>query len=205
MLTKRRDSKGRPRRSLGKNCPVDIILCESPGLQMSLRASAHTGVAIRFPSLPLWGGAPRSESKSNNCQWQLLHNVKVARASPASARRMRALPLPMGEVPLEGAERACLPSQSLCDSSPKVGAKEKRIVTGGNPWKGPHQCEHWFAMTCVYFGAEKAGGRWPPLHCGFLYLPMLRNSAGSTGVSFFVTPKWTWLPRVLSTNAVSEA
>ena len=57
------------------------------------------------------------------------------------------LPLPMGEVPLEGAERACLPSQSLCDSSPKVGAKEKRIVTGGNPWKGPHQCEHWFAMT----------------------------------------------------------
>ena len=59
------------------------------------------------------------------------------------------LPLPMGEVPLEGAERACLPSQSLCDSSPKVGAKEKRIVTGGNPWKGPHQCEHWFAMTFV--------------------------------------------------------
>ena len=57
------------------------------------------------------------------------------------------LPLPMGEVPLEGAERACLPSQSLCDSSPEVGAKEKRIVTGGNPWKGPHQCEHWFAMT----------------------------------------------------------
>ena len=33
------------------------------------------------------------------------------------------LPLPMGEVPLEGAERACLPSQSLRDSSPKVGAK----------------------------------------------------------------------------------
>ena len=59
------------------------------------------------------------------------------------------LPLPMGEVPLEGAERACLPSQSLCDSSPKVGAKEKRIVTGGNPWKGPRQCEHWLAMTCV--------------------------------------------------------
>ena len=161
----------------------------------SLRSQS---VTIAFPSG--WCSAQR-----NNYQWQLLHNVKVARASPARARRMRALPLPMGEVPLEGAERACLPSQSLCDSSPKVGAKEKRIVTGGNPWKGPHQCEHWFAMTCVYFGAEKAGGRWPPLHCGFLYLPMLRNSAGSTGVSFLVTPKWTWLPRVLSTNAVSEA
>ena len=51
---------------------------------------AQTGVAIRLQSLPLWGGAPRSESKSNNCQWQLLHNVKVARASHASARRMRA-------------------------------------------------------------------------------------------------------------------
>ena len=35
--------------------------------------------------------------------------------------RMRALPLPMGEVP--EAERAFLPSQSLRDSSPRVGAK----------------------------------------------------------------------------------
>lgn len=35
----------------GKNCPVDIILCESPGLQMSLRASAHTGVALSKDSL----------------------------------------------------------------------------------------------------------------------------------------------------------
>ena len=36
---------------------------------------------------------------------------------------MRVLPLPMGEVPLEGAERVFFPSQSLRDSSPKVGAK----------------------------------------------------------------------------------
>ena len=36
------------------------------------------------------------------------------------------LPLPMGEVPLEGAERVCLPSQSLRDSSPKVGATGTR-------------------------------------------------------------------------------
>ena len=40
------------------------------------------------------------------------------------------LPLPMGEVPLEGAERACLPSQSLRDSSLKVGAKGER----GDGW-----------------------------------------------------------------------
>ena len=62
---------------------------------------------------------------------------KVARASHASARRMRVLPLPMGEVPK--AERACLPSQSLRDSSPRVGAKEKRIATP--------VLRHWFAMT----------------------------------------------------------
>ena len=45
------------------------------------------------------------------------------------------LPLPMGEVPLEGAERACFPSQSLRDSSPKVGAKGER-GNGENPQRG---------------------------------------------------------------------
>ena len=49
---------------------------------------------------------------------------KVARASPASARRMRALPLPMGEVPLEGAERANFTlSVGFAASSPRGGAK----------------------------------------------------------------------------------
>ena len=49
---------------------------------------------------------------------------------------MRILPLPMGEVPLKGAERANFAlSVGFAASSPKVGAKEKRIVTGGNPWK----------------------------------------------------------------------
>ena len=73
-----------------------------------------------MPSPP--GGAPHSELKSNNCQWQLLHNVKVARASPASARRMRDLPLPLGEVP--EAERAYFTlSVSFAASSPKGGAK----------------------------------------------------------------------------------
>ena len=92
--------------------------------RMSLRTSAHTGVAIRFPKpSPEKSGAPRSELKSNNCQWQLLHNVKVARASPASARRMRATCLSPWERCPAGVERACLPSQSLRDSSPRVGAK----------------------------------------------------------------------------------
>ena len=49
---------------------------------------------------------------------------------------MRALPLPMGEVPLEGAERANFTlSVGFAASSPKVGAKEKRgerIVPGEN-------------------------------------------------------------------------
>ena len=80
----------------------------------------HCGEMAFMPSPP--GGAPRSELKSNNCQWQLLHNVKVARASPASARRMRDLPLPLGEVP--EAERAYFTlSVSFAASSPKGGAK----------------------------------------------------------------------------------
>jgi len=57
---------------------------------LSLRTSAHTGVALSKDSLrsqsvpmpsPGRGSAPRSELKFNNCQWQLLHNVKVARRS----------------------------------------------------------------------------------------------------------------------------
>ena len=36
-------------------------------------------------------------------------------------------------------------------------------------------------------------------------LPMDKNSAGSTGSSLQVTPKWTWVPSVLSTMAESEA
>ena len=48
--------------------------------------------------------------------------------------RMRALPLPMGEVP--EAERAFLPSQSLRDSSPRVGAKGDGLWPEGIPEKG---------------------------------------------------------------------
>ncbi len=92
--------------------------------RMSLRTSDRRHwCGNPFPPAFPWGGAPRSELKSNNCQWQLLHNVKVARASPASARRMRATCLSPWERCPAGVERACLPSQSLRDSSPRVGAK----------------------------------------------------------------------------------
>ncbi len=51
---------------------------------------------------------------------------------------MRVLPLPMGEVPLKGAERANFTlSVGFAASSPKVGAKEKRgerIVPGENSY-----------------------------------------------------------------------
>ena len=42
---------------------------------------------------------------------------------------------------------------SLRGAPPRRGRLWKRIVTGGNPWKGPHQCEHWFAMTPLYASA----------------------------------------------------
>ena len=100
--------------------------------------SGHNPFPPAFP----WGGAPRSELKSNNCQWQLLHNVKVARASPASARRMRATCLSPWERCPAGAERACLPSQSLRDSSPRVGAKGRTDCHTSD-------VGHWFAMTCA--------------------------------------------------------
>ena len=64
------------------------------------------------------------------------------------------LPLPLGEVP--EAERAFLPSQSLRDSSHRVGAKgerRERIVTGGNPWKGPHHLSGLVHNDTFYSGA----------------------------------------------------
>ena len=57
------------------------------------------------------------------------------------------------EARTERVYQGAVPSQSLRDSSPRVGAKgerRKRIVTGGNPWKGPHQRARWFAMTWFF-------------------------------------------------------
>ena len=47
----------------------------------------------------------------------------------------------MGEVPLKGAERANFTlSVGFAASSPKVGAKEKRIVNGGTSAETFTQC-----------------------------------------------------------------
>ena len=67
---------------------------------------------------------------------------KVACASPASARRMRATCLSLWERCPAGAERACLPSQSLRDSSPRVGAEGRTDCHTSD-------VGHWFAMTCA--------------------------------------------------------
>ena len=126
---------------------------------MSLRASAHTGVAIRFPKAFPWGGAPRSELKSNNCRWQLLHNVKVARASPTSARRMRAK------------------SEEYCKSIDRTsrGAhwapafSGKLYIKGGRPMAAPTDSYlvlgHWFTMTAFHSGARKWGRITPYQPC----------------------------------------
>ena len=50
-----------------------------------------------------------------------VHGSPLRKGGTAQPCRMRVLPLPLGEVP--EAERAFLPSQSLRDSSPRVGAK----------------------------------------------------------------------------------
>ena len=52
--------------------PVLTLAWPFPGIP-----SGHNPFSKAFP----WGGAPRSELKSNNCRWQLLHSVKVARRS----------------------------------------------------------------------------------------------------------------------------
>ena len=78
-------------------------------------------------------------------------------------RRMRVLPLPMGEVPLEGAERANFTlSVGFAASSPKVGAKEKRgerIVTGGGHTSDIGRL---LAKTRVNCRFSCRGGQWPP-------------------------------------------
>ncbi|HCI63892.1 MAG TPA: hypothetical protein DFH97_02455, partial [Clostridiales bacterium] len=63
-----------------------------------------------------------------------------------------------------GAERAIFTlSVGFAASSSRVGAKGERIATSAVGL---------LAMTCVYFGAEKAGGQWPPL---LTLLKMLRH------------------------------
>ena len=144
-------------------CPVSSTTPTRRKNRMSLRASARTGVALSKDSLrsqsPGYSESRLRASRGGHwppkapfadqgwCSAQRIRILMIASgncsimyrclARPyASARRMRALPLPMGEVPLEGAERVFFTlSVGFAASSPKVGAKGKRIVTGGNPWK----------------------------------------------------------------------
>ena len=86
--------------------------------------------------VPGWSGndAPLGTARCRSCTSSRKKNVianqcshpspkpsptgKVARASPASARRMRVLPLPMGEVPRQGRRGLVLPSQSASPPAP---------------------------------------------------------------------------------------
>ena len=74
----------------------------------------------------------------------------------------------------------------------------------------PRQCAHWLTMTgfltvsappgyfpAALFKEERKESCYSP--------PRDRNTAGSTGSLFWVTLKCTWLPRVVSTMAVSPA
>ena len=73
------------------------------------------------------------------------------------------LPLPMGEVPLEGAERACLPSQSLRDSSPRVGAKGKTDCDRWESLEGhTGDIGRLLAKTRINCRFSCRGGQWPP-------------------------------------------
>ena len=104
---------------------------------------------LSFPTwLPLWGSWRRNRLRGENRPLRLRHlshrerqvalidavlqslsqkseifasSLYTREPGTALPCRMRALPLPMGEVP--EAKRAFLPSQSLRDSSPRVGAK----------------------------------------------------------------------------------
>ena len=83
------------------------------------------------PWLPLWG----------SCH-EVTERVKNALSAPSR-----------GTSPI-GRGKTLIRHGCAVPPSPEGKALGVRIVTGGNPWKGPHQCAHWFAMTYVYFGAQ---------------------------------------------------
>ena len=91
-----------------------------------------------------------------------------------------------------------------------------RIVTGGNPRRGPHQCAHWFAMTApiqvrmvrndmCLFRCRKSGR---PMAALALWFPLFADAQKFRRVYrgiIFGDPEVDVASRVLSTNAVSEA
>ena len=80
------------------------------------------------PWLPLWGSCHEVTERGNRT---------LSAPTGHLSHRARQGPHP---------SRACVRRASHLP--PREGFGE-RIVTGGNPWKGPHQSADWFAMTCV--------------------------------------------------------
>ena len=122
-------------------------------------------------SLPLWGGAPRSESKSNNCQWQLLHNVSVSRTSPRKCETDEGLASPYGRgAPGRGGEGEFYPLSHFVTAPPKWEPRGERIATSaaGLLAKTRINCRfscrggHWPPAFLRRF-PKKMGGQWPPL------------------------------------------
>ncbi len=77
---------------------------------------------------------------------------------------MRVLPLPMGEVPLKGAERANFTlSVGFAASSPKVGAKGKTDCDRWESLEG-HTSDigRLLAKTRINCRFSCRGGHWPP-------------------------------------------
>ena len=54
------------------------------------------------------------------------------------------------QLPLHKGAIGCSRTSAFFGNSHNV----RGIVTGGNPWKRPHQCEHWFARTRFHQSAH---------------------------------------------------
>ena len=92
----------------------------------------------------------------------------------------------------EGAERFLFAlSVGFAASSPFGGAKGRRIVTGGNPWKGPHQSADWFAMTCVIRNLSQCGNAYFVIFSCLTLWSMICRLASSVRISSTEMPSST--------------
>ena len=130
------------------------------------RSSAHTGVAIRFsPLAPTLRELSRSDREGKNrplrpFQGHLSHGE---RQGPHPSRLRRAT-----YTLLCNCHWQLLDFDSLRGAPPHGGRLRVRIVTGGNPWKGPHQ-------RALHYGMTATGS-----HCNFNSLrgaPLVRNDS----------------------------
>ena len=125
--------------------------------RLLVRSSAHTGVAPSRDSLRSQSVSPKPSPPG-----------KVARASPASARRMRALASPYGRGAPQGRRGRFYPLSRLRRQLPQSGSQGGRggtdchvgrwpprndihdTIEPGRTGGLPHQSADWFAMTCVF-------------------------------------------------------